>query len=240
MWLKSFLPSADDDAGAEDFGVPFAFFASDFPASARQLLFFILSFHHLGEQLNEEKALFSLMRLREACIREPLKPATLQAFLNLWDRIMMQSSATEIAEKELERLFYQSIQHAQHSELQHELRFYRESPSHMQGQPALRRRIDRMIYQKDVEESKRQAEKALTEELTLKPSARKGAPAKEQKGKKATTHDAESNASGEGSRTKEQLAHSNRQLQAMAKQVRALGATPVFVKRPNQGNDSDT
>ena len=115
-------------------------------ASARQLLFFILSFHHLGARLDEENALFPLMRLRDTCIREPLKPATLPAFLTLWDRIMMQSSATQISEQELERIFFQCVQHAQHSDLQHEIRFYRESPAHMQGQPALRRRIDKMIY----------------------------------------------------------------------------------------------
>ena len=96
---------------------------------------------------------------------------------------MMQSSATQISDQELERIFFQCIQHAQHSELQRELRFYRESPVHMQGQPALRRRIDKMIYMKELEESKRQAEKALAEELSLKSFARKGAPAKEQKTK---------------------------------------------------------
>ena len=39
MWLKSFLPSADDDADAEDFGVPLALFASDFPALALAFAF---------------------------------------------------------------------------------------------------------------------------------------------------------------------------------------------------------
>ena len=92
---------------------------------------------------------------------------------------------------------------------------------------------------KELEESKRQAEKALAEELSLKSFARKGAPAKEQKSKNPKAQDAQSSASGADSRVKEQLSHSNRQLQAMANQVRALGATPVFVKRPNQGNNSD-
>ena len=74
-----------------------------------------------------------------------------------------------------------------------------------------------MIYMKELEESKRQAEKALAEELSLKSFARKGAPAKEQKTKNPKAQDAQSSASGADSRVKEQLSHSNRQLQAMAK-----------------------
>ena len=39
MWLKSFLPSSDDDEDAEDFGVSLALFASDLPALALAFAF---------------------------------------------------------------------------------------------------------------------------------------------------------------------------------------------------------
>ena len=117
-------------------------------------------------------------------------------------------------------------------------RFYREGPAHTQTQANLRRRIDKMIYMRELEESKKQAEKALAEELSLKSFARKGAPAKQQQNSKSSNaHDTESSVSGADTRVKEQLSHGNRQLQAMANQVRALGALPLFVKRPNQGSN---
>ena len=49
--------------------------------------------------------------------------------------------------------------------------------------------------------------------------------------------DAESSSQEPSSRLKERLSHSNRQLQAMALQVKALGAVPVFVKRPESGHE---
>ncbi len=58
----------------------------------------------------------------------------------------------------------------------------------------------------------------------MKSFARKGAAAKQQNSKDQKAQDA--SASGSDSRVKEQLSHSNRQLQAMANQVRALGAVP--------------
>ena len=95
-----------------------------------------------------------------------------------------------------------------------------------------------MLYIKEVEESRRAAEKALQDELSLKTSAKKRAAGKGQDPKRDSkkkankpAKDAES-ASDSDSRFKERLSHSNRQLQAMASQVRALGAVPVFVKRP--------
>ena len=47
-------------------------------------------------------------------------------------------------------------------------------------QAALRRRIDKMLYIKEVEESRQAAEKALRDELSLKTSAKKGAAGKGQ------------------------------------------------------------
>ena len=85
------------------------------------------------------------------------------------------------------------------------------------------------------ENSNKEAGKALAEELSFTSFARKGAPAKQKQNSKA--QDTESGASGADTRVKEQLSHSNRQLQAMANQVRALGAVPLFVKRTNQGSN---
>ena len=44
-------------------------------ATARQLLFFVLSFHHIGAKHEGENALFALMRLRDKCVQEPLNRA---------------------------------------------------------------------------------------------------------------------------------------------------------------------
>ena len=155
-------------------------------ASARQLLFFVLSFHHLGAKHEGENALFALMRLRDKCVQEPLKPGTIQSFLNMWDRIMMQQSAALLSQSELERMFYESVQHAEYGDIQHEIRFYRESPIHTQTQAALRRRIDRVLYEKEVAESRKAAEKALHEQLSLHPSTKRGIPGKQQEPKIGT------------------------------------------------------
>ena len=96
----------------------------------------------------------------------------------------MQASAAQISDTELERIFLQCVQHAQYPDLQHEVRFYREGPPHSQTQAALRRRIDKMLYMKEVEEARRAAEKALQDELSLKTFAKKGAAGKGQDPKK--------------------------------------------------------
>ena len=211
-------------------------------ASARQLLFFVLSFHHLGAKHEGENALFALMRLRDKCVQEPLKPGTIQSFLNMWDRIMMQQSAALLSQSELERMFYESVQHAQYGDIQHEIRFYRESPIHTQTQAALRRRIDRVLYEKEVAESRKAAEKALHEQLSLHPSTKRGTPGKQQEPKKEPKKpakpkatDAEASQGSEDPKIKEALSHSNRQLQAMAAQVEALGQVPIFVKKLSKG-----
>ena len=88
-----------------------------------------------------------------------------------------------------------------------------------------------MLYIKEVEEAKKQAEKDLADELSLKSFAKKGVPGKSQNPKKdqkakSPAHDAET-ASGSDSRVKEQLSHSNRQLQAMANSP-GPGSSPTF------------
>ena len=78
-------------------------------ASACQLLFFILSSHHLGAKLEGHDALFALVRLRDQCVQEPLTPATIHPFLTVWDRIMMQESAAQISDSELESSVYDML-----------------------------------------------------------------------------------------------------------------------------------
>ena len=81
------------------------------------------------------------MRLRDKCVSEPIKQSTMQGYLNLWDRIMMQPTAHQVSQVDLERLFFEALQHCQYSDVQHELRFYKEGPMHQQTQADLRRRV---------------------------------------------------------------------------------------------------
>ena len=83
-------------------------------ANARQLLFFVLSFHHLGQKLDSTNCLMSLMNLRTRCISEPLKATTMQKFLHIWDRNMMEPSADAVSQQQLEKLFYESVEHCQY------------------------------------------------------------------------------------------------------------------------------
>ena len=145
---------------------------------------------------------------------------------------MLQASAALLSQTDLERMFFESVQHSKFGDLQHEVRFYRESPAHAQTQAALRQRIDRMLYDKEVQESRRASEKALHEQLTLQAPSKKGAPGKTsepkpepKKNAKKPAKDAESASQGSDPRLKEALSHSSRQLQAMASQVKAFSAS---------------
>ena len=101
-------------------------------ANARQLLFVVLSFHHLGQKLDSTNCLMSLMNLRTRCISEPLKAKTMQISFHVWDRNMMEPSADAVSQQQLEKLFYESVEHCQYGEVQTELKFYRELPESQQ------------------------------------------------------------------------------------------------------------
>ena len=75
-------------------------------ATARQTLFFIFTFHHLSHCTEGTHCLFNLMRLRDRCVAEPLKAGTMQAFLNIWDRNMLEPTASAVSQLDLERLFF--------------------------------------------------------------------------------------------------------------------------------------
>ena len=107
-------------------------------AMARQMLFFVLSYHHLGHKHEGTNALFSLMRLRDRCVADPVKTLTVANFLHIWDRNMMEPMAHAVSQVDLERLFYEALEHCQFPKVQHEIRFYKEQPEHMQTQPDLR------------------------------------------------------------------------------------------------------
>ena len=136
-------------------------------ATARQMLFFVLSYHHLGTKHEGTNALFSLMRLRDKCVTEPIKQSTMQGFLNMWDRNMMQPTAHQVSQVDLERLFYEALEHCQYSEVQHELRFYKEGPM---PQSDLRRRIDKVLRTKEISESRKAHERSLNDALSLGPA----------------------------------------------------------------------
>ena len=124
-------------------------------ANARQLLLFVLSFHHLGQKLDSTNCLMSLVNLRTRCISEPLKATTMHNFLHIWDRNMMEPSADAVSQQQLEKLFYESVEHCQYGEVQTELKFYKELPESQQSQSELRRRIDKVLRKKEALESRR-------------------------------------------------------------------------------------
>ena len=106
----------------------------------------------------------------------------------------------------------------------------------------MRRRVDRVLYEKEVAESRKAAGKALHEQLSLHASTKRGTPGKQQEPKKEPKKsakpkatDAEASRGSEDPKLKEALSHSNRQLQAMAAQVKALGQVPIFVKKLSKG-----
>ena len=173
------------------------------------------------------------MRLRDKCVQEPLKRGTIQNFLNLWDKIMMQPSAHALSQTDMERLFFESVQHCQYADLQHEIRFYREGPMHSRTQAALRRRIDRVLFDKEVADSRKAAEKAMHESLSLNPTPKRGNAGKQPKEPKKPGQP-KAELSGGDAAFKEQLAHEQRQKQALAAQVRDLGGKPVFVPKPGK------
>ena len=55
-------------------------------ATARQMSFFVLSYHHLGQRTEGTNCLFSLMRLCDRCVAKPMKAASMRFFLHIWDR----------------------------------------------------------------------------------------------------------------------------------------------------------
>ena len=133
------------------------------------MFFFVLSYHHLGQKHEGTNALFSLMRLRDRCVADPVKASTMANFLHIWDRNMMEPTAHAVSQVDLERLFYEALKHCQYSEVQHELRFYKEGPEHQQTQSDLRRRIDKVLRKSEVSDSRKAHERFLNDELSLGP-----------------------------------------------------------------------
>ena len=118
------------------------------------------------------------MNLRTRCVAEPLKATTMQNFLHIWDRNMMEPTADAISQLDLERLFYECVEHCQYGEVQTEIKFYKELPESQQTQSELRRRIDKVLRKKEALESRKAHEKYLNDQLSL------GAPPhKQQRGK---------------------------------------------------------
>ena len=103
-----------------------------------------------------------------------------------------------------------------------------------QTQAALRRRIHRVMFDKEVAESRKAAEKALHDSLSLNPTTKRGNAGKQPKQPKEPGQP-KAEPSGGDADLKGKLSHANRQLQAMAAQVREAGKTPVFVKKPDKG-----
>ena len=132
-------------------------------ANARQMLFFVLSYHHLGQRTESTNCLLSLMNLRNRCLAEPLKAATMQNFLHIWDRNMMEPTADAVSQQHLEKLFYECVEHCQYGEVQTEIKFYKELPESQQTQSELRRRIDKVLRKKEALESRKTREKYLND-----------------------------------------------------------------------------
>ena len=121
------------------------------------MLFFVLSYHHL-RQTESTNCLLSLMSLRTRCLAEPLKAATMQNFLHIWDRNMMEPTADAVSQRDLEMLFHKCVEHCQYGEVQTELKFYKELPESQQTQSELRRRIDKVLRKKEALESRKAQE----------------------------------------------------------------------------------
>ena len=178
------------------------------------------------------------MRLRDKCVTEPIKQSTMQGFLNMWDRNMMQPTAHEVSQVDLERFFFEALEHCQYSEVQHELRFYKEGPMRQQTQSDLRRRIDRVLRTKEIAESRKTHERSLNDALSLGPAPKQprghagkkgdGQPKTEPK----TAKDAKSSSNAvDGGNTDlhAKLSHKDRQIQALAAQIQEHGGAPIFV-----------
>ena len=116
---------------------------------------------------------------------------------------------------------------------------------HQQTQADLRRRVDRVMRSKEIAESRKAAERALNDALSLGPApkqprghAGKKGDAPQPKTEPKTAKDAKSSSDavrGGDTDMQVKLSHAHRQLQAMAAQVREQGGTPIFVKNP-KGN----
>ena len=130
-------------------------------ATARQMLFFVFSYHHLGQKTEGSNVLFSLMRLRDRCVSEPLKAATMLRFLHIWDTNMLEPTADAVSQRDLEKLFYGSVERCQYSEVHTEIRFYKELPESQQTQSELRRRIDKVLRKKEANDSLKAHDKIL-------------------------------------------------------------------------------
>ncbi len=67
---------------------------------------------------------------------------------------MLVPSADAVSQLDLERLFYESVEHCQYGEVQTEVKFYKELPESPQTQSELRRRIDKVLRKKEANESR--------------------------------------------------------------------------------------
>ena len=74
------------------------------------------------------------MRLRDKCVQEPLKAGAMQGFLNIWDRNMLEPTASAVSQVDLERLFFESVEFCQAGDMQTEVKFYKELPESQQTQ----------------------------------------------------------------------------------------------------------
>ena len=79
-------------------------------ATARQMLFFVLSYHNLGQKHEGTNALSSLMRRWDRCIADPIKTSTMANFLHIWDRNMLEPTSHAVSQVDLERLFYEALE----------------------------------------------------------------------------------------------------------------------------------
>ncbi len=119
---------------------------------------------------------------------------------------------------------------------------------HQQTQADLRRRVDRVMRSKEIAESRKAAERALNDALSLGPAplqprghAGKKGDAPQPKTEPKTAKDAKSSSNavdGGSADMQSKLSHSQRQIQALAAQIKESGGTPIFVKNP-EGNSKD-
>ena len=97
---------------------------------------------------------------------------------------MLEPTASAISQADLERLFFESVEYCQCGDVQTEVKFYKELPESARTQSELRRRIDKVLREKEIREAHMAQEKFLNDQLSLEGPPQKqprGHAAKEQK-----------------------------------------------------------
>ena len=72
---------------------------------------------------------------------------------------MLEPTADAVSQRDLEKLFYESVEHCQYSEVQTEIKCYKELPESQQTQSELRRRMDKALRKKEASDSRKAHEK---------------------------------------------------------------------------------